>query len=113
MTEQETLRELDAWIAENVMGWILDSPKSYRKGVAVFAFWNEGSTSRLAQDWKPTTDRAASQEVLERCNATTDVHFALFVEGQPFEIWGGGHRAKAETLPLTVALFAKKLFGKG
>lgn len=64
--------------------------------------------------FRPTTSRAESQEVLEKCIALIlSVHFIWNVEKRCYEIWGGGYRVTAETLPLAICLFARALYSTG
>jgi hypothetical protein len=72
--------------------------------------------------FKPTTDPAAAMMVLEKCLSVvgTTVHLERRTRQQGFKkdefcIWFAGkygEAIKAETLPLAIVLFAKKLFSK-
>lgn len=114
------LRELDAWIAEHVMGWtIFKTTDDWHKA---------GSpTSRTIQvlDQTPhfdipkyTTDPAAAMMVLEKCGSENTIAIYFGTDG----VWHVEHeniyedrvdfQAKAETLPLAICLFAKQLFSK-
>lgn len=118
MNEKE-LRELDAWIAEHVMGW---------RGIE----WFQPDSPRLA-DRQPkgfyrsvvngvcvaipayTTSPADAMMVLERCQKHgTTLALNLGSSGQYWvsDCDKKARYAVAETLPLAIALFAKKLFSK-
>lgn len=113
MTAQE-MRELDAWIAEYVMGF-RKCPMPDETG------WidDSKSTNPYFPCFQPTTDPAAAMSVLERClekhgyGITIDVHddagFSL-VGNSPYVATNPD--VGDETLPLTICLFAKKLFSK-
>ena len=116
MTDKE-LRELDAWIAEHVMGW---------RKVGLLANFIAGtflcntSADCLAHDWKkesristwkPTTDTAAAMEVLKKClSVQTEIHICQHWEGTYGII--GRHDVVGETFELAICLFAKTLFTK-
>jgi hypothetical protein len=127
MTTQE-LRELDAWIAEHVMGW---------KKVGLLADFTKGtficntSADCLAEDWKkdgrtatwkPTTDSAAAMEVLKMCAEKCCVKmrhqdlglWCVWQHQFTGEMEGAldNPEGNATTLELAICLFAKKLFGK-
>lgn len=112
MSEKE-LRELDAWIAEHVMGWVRASEiENAREGKSFFA----GQTrtwARIGKPFSPTTDPAAAMQVMERCIHTDDVVIYKTVNekyGVRSDITDMA--IDAETLPLAICLFAKKLFSK-
>ena len=118
MTQQE-LRELDAWIAEKVMGWkpFVSGKTSSIKGT----FWLDSEHKVVASpefQWTrfdPTTDRAAAMQVLEKCADRVGVRIDRY-NGRAPNVWyiratdGRLAEAEAPTLPIAICLFAKKLF---
>lgn len=139
------MRELDAWIAEHVMGWHrMTNVKAM--GVENFEGFTESELGHINElsdhwydfynkhiadvngecdcgqhdtGWKPTTERSAALEVLEKC-------YGLGVAGQSIVIWNVQNgdtciellnyrnndkkRVQDESLQLAICLFAKKLF---
>ena len=112
MTTDE-MRELDAWIAENVMGETLgkkppvddvvyeDSERKFVKGLLK----------------RYTTDPASAMEVLKKCveKFPVEIYIGNFDKGRcriktdyDFDMTGG----QADTLELAISLFAKNLFTK-
>lgn len=111
MSEQE-LRELDAWIAEHVMGC---KPKFKRYAshsdweceCPLFSHGKEHLDHGVS-DY--STDPAAAMQVLEKCVADSEGYQIHIDDGYSVS-WGkDGCSANGETLPLAIALFAKKLF---
>lgn len=103
MTPTE-LRELDAWIAEHVLGYTYSNHNLCCK-----------KTGRFIQAGLPyySSDPAAAMEVLKKCIAVIeDVHFGWHLERRCYFVWGDGEKEFAETLELSICLFAKKLFTK-
>lgn len=105
MTEQE-LRELDAWIAEHVMGWRSGFDADGKE------VWIRGPQDFIEKsEWVPADD-AAAMAVLEKC---------IEREGSAVIYAGpdGGYimcsddigDTHGHTLPTCICLFAKKLFG--
>ena len=101
VTEQ---RELDAWIAERVMGWIptfKDCGKSPSGCETLFPHY--------------TTDPAAAMEVLKKCAEKCSLAGMEFVIVRGFD-WRvcaepqRGISTFAETLELAICKFAKKLW---
>ena len=124
MTTKE--KELNDWIAVNVMGWERHQEKPYtpaaQKTVEALATWQDGDGKVMAfvKDYNPTTNPAAAFEVLKRCldktlllkhtQTTGDGKYRiaiplLFDEESPVI-------ASADTLELCICQFAKKLFTK-
>ena len=128
MNTQE-LRELDAWIAEHVMGFVrwnfnnqhdkfnyLEKSKERqcnirRKG------WIDGN--RLLDTFpRYSTDPAAAMDVLQKCCQSTafpvqvGVKIDGFYCGENLTLNECAKEAGHPTLPLAICLFAKKLFGK-
>ena len=107
MTTQE-LRELDAWIAFNVMKW----------GYSNFYWWNQGVILPITECPRFTTDPAAAMAVLKKC-AEKCQHDVAIVSPVP-KMWKVGYvswddetilgKEEAETLELAICLFAKALF---
>lgn len=93
MTRQE-MRKLDVWIAENVMG--------YERASELKTFL-------------PTTDPTSAMAVLEKCLEKSGYGLVLDIHDDAgFSIeHRSPHKSHAtgdETLPLTISLFAKKLY---
>ncbi len=102
MTDSET-RELDAWIELNVF-------KTIAKNLA-----HDKSDSLIPRK-KWSSDPAAALEVLEKCGKyLTPYAVTIVFSGTGDVICDTEHyrkdvRSSARTLPLAIALFAKKLF---
>ena len=117
MTEQE-MRELDCWIAENVMGFEHEFGTCQAKTENP-CYWRDAISNKSIAKvaYKPTTDPAAAMLVLEKCLQETEhaeciyagyMHGGGFLVGhEQLKIEGG-----APTLPLAICLFARQLFGK-
>ena len=111
-TEKE-LRELDAWIYKHVMKFLNSDFRDENSN----ELWNHHKA------FSPTTDPAAAMLVLERCVEKNDLYDAIVVSfnnnqwivssfcNEANEI--KEQEGVAETLPLAICLFAKKLFGGG
>lgn len=139
MSEKE-LRELDAWIAEHVFNYVWardtawirsDFPRGsmFRKGTKclVEKVCKELSWSKLTggEAFAPdryhhvphySTNAAAAMMVLEKClSKVRDLTMAEYEDLESFNgyrVYGRSGEAIAETLPLAICLFAKKLFCK-
>lgn len=60
-------------------------------------------------DWTPTKDRCQAMEVLEKCVEQSQV--TMQKPGTHWQVWNRvNHHATAETLPLAICRFARKLF---
>lgn len=140
MTIEQELRELDAWIAEHVMG------TKNMFGLKKRGFWYRpnahGYTDRQSEAWQLpfeeakkheyphgghddrvtvceieipsyTSNPAAAMQVLEKCAEKTTVALNQGTTGWFISDCDKKLRfAVAETLPLAICLFAKKLFSK-
>ena len=123
------LRELDAWIAEHVMGWRrVQSAESHRteeivsrvEGDGLCSFnepWQPQPGGVFFQQWRyfiPTTDPAAAMMVLEKCAKKQAVNVWYSTVHKQWAAADSGcfHTQYAETLPLAICMFAKKLYGK-
>ncbi len=107
MNEKE-LRELDAWIAEHVMGY--ENDVIYKQ----FYIHPDHPNGINKSDCKFSTDRAAALQVLEKCAEKLDDP-DKFNPGIKITKCGDGwwfDSQKYETLPLGICMFAKKLFSK-
>lgn len=120
MTQQE-LRELEAWIAENVMKWKRVSGLAVRILDDEFFVDSNGCIGRFSCAWIPTTDPAAAMMVLEKCCESMAVNVEIWKAGNGEWVCrmvvGSGFNSTnqigvANTLPLAICLFAKKLFTK-
>lgn len=108
MTDKES-RGLDVWIAVNVFGWTDDI-----KGSGHY-YMLDGAKSKTMDYhfWQPTSDRAQAMEVLEKCGDETVPTLAKMSSGK-WHIFSKFKKISvtAETLPLAICIFAKKLFSK-
>jgi len=112
MTTQE-MRELDAWIAENVFGWQEFREEEYPYRM----LWREGEEGSPVWDEPDyyTTDPAAAMEVLKKCADNLWLSVGFSKQRKTFLCGGilsGENYAEAETLELAICQFAKKLFTK-
>lgn len=115
-TEKE-LRELDAWIAEHVMGYKVRIRKPDSTYPAL-RYWNKGDGFEILQaQFSPTTNPADAFEVLKKCYERAESFesgkddsqgWYFFVDAPIKAINASSH----ESLELAVCLFARKLFSK-
>lgn len=123
---EKELRELDAWIAEHVMGWrrINDIQRLSKSG-EFFLHAAEGPFVHERQNYikkfSPTTDPAAAMMVLEKCLSSDNLTMPIEIDrkrhkGGRFRIETGvisnSILAIEDTLPLAICRFAKQLFEK-
>lgn len=112
-TNEKELRELDAWIATNVMGWKI---VKHKLGFKVLRL--KGRADRALSDAPFYTRNAADAlEVLKRCTDKIGLIDLSKIKCEPFNYCIGatyitGCEAEAPTLELAIVLFARKLFGK-
>jgi hypothetical protein len=124
MTDTEK-RELDAWIAVNIMKWQEVKPWDINPGHGQFVI-RHGVPVAPPPIFKfePTTDPAAAMEVLKKCAAKLYPSDEVQIYGNDED---GGYvifspetkdaegfvlESDAKTLELAICLFAKKLFSK-
>ena len=116
MTNKPTaaeLRELDNWIAENVMGWKILPSDNWR---------GDGSEpTNYPCEWRPTQDPAAAFEVLKKCGKkwvgsvrikcleSKEFYTVQVYKTDSKTAWITGN---AETLELAIAKFSLALFSK-
>lgn len=117
----EELRELDAWIADRIMG-LVEKPvgectvanEDFCVHDRVLIYQGE---KKCLSSFQPSTDPAAALLVLEKC--ITEAPMEIQIDRKrskdgPFRIeCGVGATLKlaiADTLPLAICLFAKQLF---
>ena len=119
MTTKEQ-RELDAWIAENVMGLKVKWQKTFLQiDPWIIHPIKNGYTQEICRQY--TLDPAAAMEVLKKCvlrlgDTKFTIEFAAslwFVESYDSLNDSVEKTARAKTLELAICLFAKKLFTKG
>lgn len=94
------MRELDAWIARNLFEWDYSN----------FMWWknHEIVAYNLPQF---TISKADAMNVLEKCVEQSQL--TMQKPGTHWQIWNRvNHHVTAETLPLAICLFAKKLFSE-
>jgi hypothetical protein len=97
MTSDEILalklgRELDALVAEKVMGWFLDSDIGYWR--------NESGLCKRQDKWSPSEDISAAWEVVEEMGDC--LHLRQHGEQGEWEAWFCGYpnsKAHGETAP--------------
>lgn len=118
MTDKE-LRELDAWIAEHVMGWTVMSETLCDPKPEVKHGRQTGDVdiNPVAPLPNYTIDPAAAMMVLEKCCSRTALPILVGVSAGGFYCTTQSmDRIKSwvfsDTLPLAIALFAKQLFSK-
>jgi len=125
------MRELDAWIAENVFGnfkVIKVSPRRWdcrygitpeiKDGVGYGPAFKSESEARammlVAGHCKNyTTDPAAAMEVLKKCSTEKRITIAVWRDAGNWycnNATGGNFYGEADTLELAICLFAKQLF---
>ena len=117
------LRELDAWMAEHVMGWrMVNHLRDFCSGSFIC---NRGAdclvwdwSHRGCNAWTPTTDPAAAFAVLEKCAARLGdfEHISINCCEGEFAIkmaHANWDWINAPTLPLAICLFAKQLYSQG
>lgn len=119
VTEKE-LRELDAWIAEHVMGLKLChripailQPDEYVLSIPSKIVRAKFSSNET-KNFEPTTNPADAMAVLMKCAEKTESSNCIHV-GLLEKEWIVGHTfsnigVEAQTLELAICLFAKKLF---
>lgn len=121
MTTQE-LRELDAWIAEHVMGW--RHAKTLDDLGVMDSFYDHGDIlieyrkGHLCP-WRPTEDSADAMDVLKKCAEKLKQDISIVLYDSKWDVawvdWNAEERAdlaRAETLELAICLFAKQLFSQ-
>lgn len=135
MSEKE-LRELDAWIAENLFGMRRTNEPDDLTTDGANLFWHRkeegkeevvlsgkayplrGPVEKFSHSWikfQPTADPAAAMMVLERCGCETAA-IIIFPQSEKWFVGTNdinidpGLGAQAKTLPLAICLFAKILF---
>lgn len=132
-TTEKNLRELDAWIAENVMGFTWQKLNRHDK----INYLLPPPTGRFTYDPDPkntnescapnyTTDPAAAMEVLKKCcekpNSRSPeifrnaIHYQTWIieDGEAGDALEGFEylQVEAETIELAICLFSKKIFSK-
>jgi hypothetical protein len=116
------LRELDAWIAEHVMGYRKATKQELDLHSRRDIWWvspdSDGENSTQMHPYLPlfTADPAAAMMVLEKCLSETKDAITM-AETPTIAAHMGRYTVAneevvecAETLPLAICLFAKKLF---
>ena len=113
-------RELNEWIAEHVMGWRVASEPELQNIYRCGKWWiPDGLDWREMRPHFPhySSDPAAAMEVLQKCAVACCYLSIEALNGfwrvgnmQPNGEWSKW--SDAETLPLAICMFAKKLFSK-
>lgn len=121
-------KELDAWIAEHVMGWKFIDRRAAGYGDGPVVYETGDPNNPTYQGFYPSADSDAAMQVLEKCiqkrTESWDVHrpdATLVIHG-PHKEWDNNWvigsdaeltiTAQAKTLPLAICLFAKLIFSK-
>lgn len=111
LTEKE-LRELDAFIAVHIFGWVPETRSTYAgehnaKGYGLNKHLHLGDKDRYFQSEysfphaRYSTDPAYAMQVLEKC-----------IEKDAYAVGAWIRGMKGEFLPTAIALFAKQLYSK-
>lgn len=114
MTDKE-MRELDAWIAENVFDLPVDLEAGRRKSGPGYLWFKDGKCDIVKHY---STDPAAAMYLLKKCAEKLRPKGAIVVlhaSEDDIKFWavrqyGGDAQGNAETLELAIAKFAKALF---
>jgi len=108
------ISELDAWIAEHVMGW-----KIHNRNTAHYVDADKVNSSdyilRAAYNWSAVNTPNVAMEVLKKCIEHCGFFDALLIGQTADGNYFVGHNAasvEAPTIELAICLFAKKLFEK-
>ena len=115
MTTQE-LREMDAWIAEHVMGLTVTVKESKTLPGIMTVGQTRGGIDLGLPNY--TTDPAAAMEVLQKCAEKirdTELAVEVYAPTRSEPSWfvldsEGSISGIAPTLPLAICLFARELF---
>jgi len=112
------LRELDAWIAEHVMGW----KQSNSDFCQLVTQSGEQVGEPVCDPWSPTTNPAAAMAVWQSCLekvSTKSIETYIGVDESPeyrpvvcITMKEMKNTVMADTLPLAICLFAKEIFSK-
>ena len=103
MTTQE-LRELDAWIAEHVMGWVPGS---------MSGLWKIGPSS--FRNFHPTLLAADAMDVLKKCAEKHAVWVGRLEGNWALSLTDSReltHMTYGDTLEIAIAKFARAIFTK-
>jgi hypothetical protein len=112
MNEKE-MRELDCWLAINVMGNSIHNAASAKGEQWYWSAVNNCVMDSYAHSFKPTDDPAAAMQVLEKCCNKTTLAINHGTTGWWVSDCDKKSRfAVAETLPLAICLLARKVFAK-
>lgn len=117
MKSEKELRELDAWIAEHVMGLVLCKrrPAILNPNEFVLSIPSKIVRARIGTgptiNFQPTIDPAAAMLVLKHCIKSEKGNLGLSMRGSG-EGFGivAKHDVYELTLELAICLFAQKLF---
>lgn len=112
MTDKQ-LRELKECIWTKVLGWSKWREEEYPHRLGWAKDNGEGEKRLDADMDDPTTDPGAAMAVLEKCGEKETITLGV-LKGKwcvTKATWSGLF-VEAETLPIAICLFARKLFGK-
>lgn len=121
MSEKEQSECMNAWLAIGVMGWkLVTSISDFNEGT--FMVNTEGECQRWAgycrsAQWNPVENKSDAMEVLEKCLIEKSDEFdikyiAVTRQWRVRSSWLNIPTAIADTLPLAIAIAARKLFEK-
>ena len=120
MTDHVAGRELDALVAEKVMGWKVDNEHPYTTYYDGIDFMGSNCEDDQAY-WSPSTDIAAAWQVVEKMRERGYDTCVSNGERPPPNVWEaeiyvypgglGGGCEKADTAPLAICLAALKACG--
>lgn len=123
-TELRELRELDCFCVQEVLK-LRHVPTVFEIVAGTFSYqkYGEGKGTVFVhhygnhiKEFKPTTNPADAMEVLERCREKSQSAIAIGGKGRDDYIVGeayvgpNGIVARADTLPLAIAKFARQIF---
>jgi hypothetical protein len=113
----DPMRELDAWIAQNVFGLPVDFEAGRREfgpGYLWFIAGVNGAKNQCDTVKHYSTDPSAAMEVLKKCaiKCESTIEIISSIHSPPsFSMRGqDGEWTDGKTLELSIALLAKKLF---
>lgn len=116
MNDQE-LRELDAWIAEHVMGWTKWEGSGWLHAGCMDANGIKWLSGGYEIEFQPTIDSGQSMDVLKRCGERMPNFHIGAPQGSSLKNWMitwnyDENTVESETLELAICLFSKQLFSK-
>ena len=126
--ETQERRELEAWLAEHVMGWTrCDNAVDLKPGEFIVVregeedlvtIVHDGLFGGLAMFWRPTESSGDAMDVLNRCAQHEQVVVEVDTGGKMAWVWAHSPEkidcvwleTRADTTQTAVCIFARKLF---